>query len=105
MNQNQEISFLADSNLTIPEYKIELLNKSKKVINLIKDINKLYEIKEDKLDKKIIKKTKSEKIVDLKKSKKNKDIKKKNKNPRTLWVRRKKSAQIKPSVGELGSAK
>ncbi len=87
-----KISFLADSHLTIPEYKIELLNKSKKVINLIKDINKLYEIKEDKLDKKIIKKSKSEKIVDLKKSKKTKDIKKKNKNPRTLWVRRKKSA-------------
>ena len=44
------------------------------------------------LNKKVVKKSKSEKIVDLKKSKKTKYTKKKNKNPRTLWVRRKKSA-------------
>ena len=87
-----KINFIAASNLIIPEYKIELLNKSKKVINVIKNVNKFYEIKEDLTDKKNAKKSKSEKVVDLKKSKKNKDIKKKIKKPRTLWIRRKKSA-------------
>ena len=87
-----KISFIPASNLIIPEYKIELLNKSKKAINVIKNINKLYEIKDDLIDKKIGKKSKSEKVIDLKKSKKTKDTKKKIKKPRTLWVRRKKSA-------------
>ena len=59
---------------------------------MIKNINKLYEIKDDLNDKKITKKSKPEKVVDLKKSKKIKDVKKKIKKPRTLWVRRKKSA-------------
>ena len=77
---------------SIPEYKIELLNKSKKVVNLIKNINKFIEINDTKTDVKMTKKSKSEKIVDLKKTKKTKNIKKKNKKPRTLWVRRKKSA-------------
>ena len=83
---------MAASNLIIPEYKIELLNKSKKVLNIVQSINKLHEIKNDQTNKKIVKRSKSEKIVDLKKSKKTKDIKRKGKNPRTLWVRRKKSA-------------
>ena len=83
---------MAASNLVIPEYKIELLNKSKKAINVIKNVNKLYEIKDDLIDKKIAKKSKSEKVIDLKRSKKTKDTKKKIKKPRTLWVRRKKSA-------------
>ncbi len=87
-----KINFIAASNLVIPEYKIELLNKSKKVVNLIKNINKFIEINDTKTDVKMTKKSKSEKIVDLKKTKKTKNIKKKNKKPRTLWVRRKKSA-------------
>ena len=87
-----KINFVAASNLIIPEYKIELLNKSKKVLNIVQSINKLHEIKNDQTNKKIVKRSKSEKIVDLKKSKKTKDIKRKGKNPRTLWVRRKKSA-------------
>ena len=87
-----KINFVAASNLIIPEYKIELLNKSKKVLNFIQNINKLHELKNDQINKKIVKKLKSEKIVNLKKSKKTKDIKKKSKSPRTLWVRRKKSA-------------
>ena len=68
---------MAASNLVIPEYKIELLNKSKKAINVIKNVNKLYEIKDDLIDKKIAKKSKSEKVIDLKRSKKTKDTKKK----------------------------
>ena len=78
--------------MIIPEYIIELFNKSKKIISVTKNVNKLYEIKNELTDKKVIKQSKSEKVVDLKKSKKTKDIKKKIKKPRTLWVRRKKSA-------------
>ena len=33
--------------LIIPEYKIELLNKSKKIINTIENIDKLNEFKEN----------------------------------------------------------
>ena len=87
-----KINFIAASTLAIPEYKIELLNKSKKVINLVQNINKVIEVNSDKNDRTTIKKSKSEKIIELKKTKKIKNIKKKNKKPRTLWVRRKKSA-------------
>ena len=86
-----QINFIADSKLIIPEYKIELLNKSKKIIDTVKHIDTSNEIKEV-LDDKIIKKTKISNKIDLKKVKKSKIIKKKIKNPRTLWVRRKKRA-------------
>ena len=89
-----KISFLAASNLIIPEYQIELLNKSKKIINVIKNINKLYEIKDNLIDKKMAKRSKSEKVIDLKRSKKTKDTKKKIKKPRTLWMRRKKVLRL-----------
>ena len=85
-----KINFLADAKLIIPEYKIELFNKSKKIINTVENIDKINEI-EDSLkssDKKKV--PKSEKKVDLKKSKKTKEVKKKSKTPRTLWKRRKK---------------
>ena len=89
-----KIDFLADAKLIIPEYKIELLNKSKKIINTFENIDKIKEI-EDNLEnnnKVKIKKIKPEKIIDLKKAKKTKIIKKKNIKPRTLWVRRRKKA-------------
>ena len=84
-----QINFIADSKLIIPEYKIELLNKSKKIIDTIKHIDSFNEIEENSESKKI-KKTKTNNKIDLKKSKKSKIIKKKIKSPRTLWVRRKK---------------
>ena len=86
-----EIIFIADNKLVIPEYKIELLNKSKKVIETVKHIDASFDLKEVLEDKKI-KKTKVSNKIDLKKIKKNKIIKKKTKSPRTLWVRRKKTA-------------
>ena len=86
-----QINFIADSKLIIPEYKIELLNKSKKIIDTVKHIDTSNEIKEVLEDKKI-KKTKVTNKIDLKKIKKSKIIKKKVKSPRTLWVRRKKRA-------------
>ena len=82
-----KIIFLADANLIIPEYKIELLNKSKKIIKNIEYIDKVNEIKEISEKKDKLNKNKSDHVVELKKTKK---IKKKTKSPRTLWVRRKK---------------
>ena len=66
----------------IPEYKIDLLNKSKKIINIVENINSLEPIIKTK--KKFVK----EKNKQIKKSKvkKVKSIKK----IRTLWVRKKK---------------
>ena len=84
-----KINFLADNTLVIPEYKIELLSKLKKVINKFENIDK---IKINLESKEKIKKSKPEKIVDLKKLKKTKVEKKKKTIPRTLWVRRKKRA-------------
>ena len=86
-----QINFIADNKLIIPEYKIELLNKSKKIIDTVKHIDTSPEIKEV-LEEKKIKKTKVSNKIDLKKVKKSKIIKKKIKSPRTLWVRRKKRA-------------
>ena len=48
-----EIKFFADAKLIIPEYKIELLNKSKKIINTSENIDKLTLIKEEKENQKI----------------------------------------------------
>ena len=84
-----KINFFADNTLVIPEYKIELLSKLKKVINKFENIDK---IKINLESKEKIKKSKPEKIVDLKKLKKAKVVKKKKTIPRTLWVRRKKRA-------------
>ena len=89
-----KIDLISDEKLIIPDYKIELLNKSKKVIKNVENfsfakeinfkskgkINLASDLKEKtKKDTKKLKKIKKE----LKKSK---SVKK----PRTLWVRRKK---------------
>ncbi len=75
-----KIELLSDENLIIPEYKIELLNKSKKVISTSENIETIFispkEIKEKKRTKKKPKK-------EISKTKTKKKL-------RTLWVRRKK---------------
>ncbi len=86
------IDFIADAKLIIPEYKIELLNKSKKLLNTVENINKIEKIENISDEKIKVKKEKTEKIINLKKVKKTKTIKKKTKTLRTLWVRRKKRA-------------
>merc|ERR1712127_525126 len=57
-----KIEILSDERLLIPEYKIELLNKSKKIINIIENINVIAKNKKIKKkpinEKKIIKKDK-----------------------------------------------
>ena len=83
-----KIEILSDEKLIIPEYKIELLNKTKKLINIVENINNIIEIKKPKKNvakgKKITKKAKKE-VKDVKKVKTVKKL-------RTLWVRRKKKA-------------
>ena len=78
-----KIELLSDEKLIIPEYKIELLNKSKKVLNINENIKRLFE------KGKLIKE-KSKLKKDLKKTKKEAKKLKSKKNLRTLWVRRKK---------------
>ncbi|MDC0937734.1 Rne/Rng family ribonuclease [Pelagibacteraceae bacterium] len=77
------IEILSNEELIIPEYKIELLNKSKKIINSIDNIHNVLGVK--KIKKKVIK----EKKIVKKVKKETKKVKKKIKL-RTLWVRRKK---------------
>ena len=76
------VNILTGEKFLIPEYKIDLLNKSKKIINIVENINLLEPIIKTK--KKFVK----EKNKQIKKSKvkKVKSIKK----IRTLWVRKKK---------------
>ncbi|MDA8676812.1 Rne/Rng family ribonuclease [Candidatus Pelagibacter bacterium] len=78
-----KIEILSDERLLIPEYKIELLNKSKKIINIIENINAIVE------NRKIQKKSINEKKI-TKKDKKEIKKKKTKKKLRTLWTRRKK---------------
>ena len=84
-----KIEMISNEKLLIPEYKIDLFNKSKKLISTIENINTLLNIK-----KPIIKKSKDLKVLkqpkEIKKSKKEVKKKKTKNIPRTLWVRRKK---------------
>ena len=83
-----EIKIFSEHNFVIPEYKIDLLNKSKKIIKSIENIHSINRIQ--KIGKKLIK----EKKEKIKVNAKSKDKIKKNKTKkkiRTLWVRRKKN--------------
>ena len=84
-----KISIIANTALIIPEYKIELLNKSKKIINTVENITKLN-IKDFAQEKKLLKSKNIENKISFKKTKKTKQPKKKIIKLRTLWVRRKK---------------
>ena len=77
-----DVNILTGEKFIIPEYKIDLLNKSKKIINTVENINLLEPVIKTK--KKFVK----EKNKQIKKSKikKVKSIKK----IRTLWIRKKK---------------
>ena len=83
-----EIKIFSDNKFVIPEYKINLLNKSKKLINSIENVYSITEFK--KTSKKIIKDKKT-KIKENTKSKEKIKKTKSKKKVRTLWVRRKKS--------------
>ena len=77
-----KIEVLAENKMIIPEYKIELLNKSKKIINVFESVRNIVEVNKD------IKKISGKK--EIKKDKKEYKKTKTKKKLRTLWVRRKK---------------
>ena len=81
-----KIEILSDEKLIIPEYRIELLNKSKKVLNVVENIQNIIKLKIP--SKKIMKEKKENKKLktEVKKSKSKKIY-------RTLWVRRKKKTK------------
>ena len=84
-----EIKILSNNNFIIPEYKISLFNKSKKLINTFENINPIIEtikIRGDFKEKKKVKVKENLKGKDkIKKAKTKKKI-------RTLWFRRKKKS-------------
>ncbi len=79
-----KIEIYSNEKLIIPEYKIELFNKSKKMINKVENINEIQIITKL-IDNKIKPKKESKKV-----KKETKKVKTK-KKLRTLWVRRKKN--------------
>jgi len=79
-----KINIITDNSLIIPEYKIHLFNKNKKLINKIESVKNI----EKKLSNKIIKVPKIKKF----KTEEEKNNKKSNKGlGKILWVRRKKA--------------
>ena len=82
-----EVKILSDHDLIIPEYKIDLLNKSKKLIKSFENINSIIQL--DKTKNSVLKKKKEKVKEDIKTKEKIKKTKSK-KKVRTLWVRRKK---------------
>ena len=79
-----KIELISAEQLVIPEYKIELLNKSKKVINKFEHIENIIFNKKISNDKSKEKKDAKKQKKEIKKSKTKKKL-------RTLWVRRKKN--------------
>ncbi len=79
-----KVEIFSDQKLIIPEYKIELHNKSKKLINSFENINNLFQIKKEKKEQKKEKKESKKTKKDLRKGKTKS-------KPKTLWMRRKKN--------------
>ena len=85
-----EVKIISNEKFIIPEYKIDLLNKSKKIVNSIEHISSIVQINKTKNVSTLVKKN-----VDKNKVINNKDKIKKSKSKkkiRTLWVRRKKKS-------------
>jgi ribonuclease E len=82
-----DVKILANENFIIPEFKIDLLNRTKKPINSFENINSIVEVK--KLQKNLNKEKKAKSKDPVKGKEKIKKPKTK-KKIRTLWVRRKK---------------
>jgi ribonuclease E len=82
-----EVKILSNDKFIIPEYKINLLNKSKVLLSTIENISSIVEIKKIKKNSIIKKKEKDKPAIKSKdKTKKTKTKKK----IRTLWIRKKK---------------
>ena len=85
-----EIKILPDVEFIIPEYKIDLYNKSKKLVRTIENINPVIQKTEKKIVVKKLKNEKKDKNKDIIKSKEKVKKTKVKKKARTLWIRRKK---------------
>ena len=85
-----KIDFISSNELVIPEYRINLLNKNKKIVSKIENLNKIEGLILEQKTK--VSKNSEDKNSKTKDSKKTKKIviRKKNVAPRTLWVRKKK---------------
>ena len=77
-----KIEVISDEKLIIPEYRIELLNKTKKNIKTIENINEIIQFRK-------IKKDEKKNVTETKKVKKELKKTKSKKKPRTLWFRKK----------------
>ncbi len=87
-----KIEFIEKAQFIIPEYKIELLNKSKKIIDKIEYISLIKNLNSDtEKNPKTLKADKKNQKILIKKIKV-KDEYKKEKKPRTLWIRKKKAS-------------
>ena len=82
-----EIKILSNEKFLIPEYKIDLMNKSKKLLSSVENINLISEVKKIKQGLLKEKKGKTKSTTKIKEKIKKTKSKKK---IRTLWVRRKK---------------
>ena len=83
-----EVKVLSNNQFVIPEYKIDLLSKSKKLINNIENVNSI--IQTNKIRNISVKEKKGKGKETLKSKDKSKKTKSR-KKIRTLWVRRKKN--------------
>ena len=86
-----KIEFLEKAQFIIPEYKIELLNKSKKIINKIENISHIKYLNSEKEKYPKIQNDKKNQKILIKKVKNREELKKE-KKPRTLWIRKKKAS-------------
>ena len=84
-----EIKILSADEFVIPEYKIDLLNKSKKLINSIENVNSVIQF--NKIESSFVK-TKKGKVKEPSKVKDKIKKSKSKKKIRTLWIRRKKKS-------------
>ncbi len=83
-----KIMLFENNQFLIPEYKIELLNKNKKIVSTIENVNKIKPFEVYK--KSELKGSKNKLIKKGNKLKKDNKKKKIRTSPRTLWVRKKK---------------
>ena len=85
-----EVKLISENEYIIPEYKINLLNKSKKIIRSNENVNSIIKSKNTNTSNKNIKAKKEENKLDKKSKIKLKKVKTR-KKVKTLWIRRKKT--------------
>ena len=84
-----EVKLFSEKKFIVPEYKIDLLNKSKKIINSVENVNNIKDSKNTKTKIKDVKNVGVKNNLSKKSKIKLKKVKSK-KKIKTLWVRRKK---------------